>query len=71
MATVKQPTINPTNKLSAAIIGASLAAMLKAIVTNRYPYLGDPVIWEPMPIVVAAVAGYFVKDAPNVQVTNG
>lgn len=64
--TVAQPTLNPTNKLTAAIVAASLAAIVKGWVSNQWPYLGDPIIWEPLPIVVAAIAGWFVKDAPNV-----
>lgn len=66
MPTVQQPSANPTRKLTAAILGASIAALVKAVVTNKYPYLGDPIIWEPFPIVVGFLAGYVVKDKPNV-----
>jgi hypothetical protein len=66
--TISQPTINPTNKLTATVLGASLAALAKAYLTNRFPYLGDPIIWEPLPIVVGALCGYLVKDKPNVEV---
>ncbi len=62
---VDQPSQNPTRKLSAAILGMSVAAMVKAVVTNRWPYLGDPAIWEPFPIVCGALCGYFIKDRDN------
>lgn len=66
MPTVPQPSPNPTRKLSAAMLGASLAALAKAFITERYPYLGDPIIWEPLPILVGFLCGYIVKDKPNV-----
>ena len=65
MNTVDQPTANPTRKLTAAILAASLTSVAKAIITHEYPYLGDPIICEPLPIVIAAIAGYIIKDAPN------
>lgn len=48
------------------MLGASLAALAKAFITERYPYLGDPIIWEPLPILVGFLCGYIVKDKPNV-----
>ena len=66
MPTVKQPSPNPTNKLTAAMLAASIAGLAKAVITNRYPYLGDPVIWEPLPYIIGFGAGYIVKDRPNV-----
>lgn len=66
MPTVSQPSANPTRKLTAAMIGMSIATAAKAYITNKYPYFGDPAIWEPLPIIIGFAAGYVVKDKPNV-----
>ena len=65
--TVKQPSLRPTNKLTAAMISASLAGVVKAFVVQSYPDFADPTIWEPMPYLIGILVGYFVKDAPNVR----
>lgn len=65
MATVKQPTALPTNKLTAAMVTASAAGIVKALVLHNYPDFADPAIWEPLPYLVGGIVGYFVKDRPN------
>lgn len=68
MATVNQPTANPTNKLTAATIAAAAVSWSGVVVRNLWPEWYDPEAWAAaMPFVVLLV-GYFVKDAPNVEV---
>lgn len=65
MATVKQPTINPTNKLTAATIVAAAVPLAGLIVRNLWPSWYDETVWAGMtPILVMAI-GYFVKDEAN------
>lgn len=68
MATVTQPSAMPTRKLTSAMVSASVVAIIKAFVVHAYPQLSDPIIWEPLPLIVAFAVGYFVKDKPNVTV---
>lgn len=68
MTKVNQPSAMPTRKLTAAITSASIAAIIKAQIIHMWPHLAEPLIWEPMPIIVGAVVGWFVKDRPNVQI---
>jgi len=65
METVNQPTALPTNKLTAAMLSASLAGIVKAFVVQAWPQFADPIIWEPLPYIVGFAVGYFVKDRPN------
>lgn len=70
MTTVRQPSALPTNKLTVAMVSASLAGIAKAFVVQAWPQFGDPVIWEPLPYIIGFIAGWFVKDRPNVSVRN-
>lgn len=65
--TVNQPSALPTRKLTAAMLGASVAGLLKAFVVQQWPFLADPIIWEPLPYAFGFLLGYVVKDAPNVE----
>lgn len=65
MRTVNQPSALPTRKLTAAMLSASAAGIIKAVVINKWPQFADPMIWEPLPIVVGFLVGYAIKDAPN------
>ena len=65
MATITQPTIRPTNKLTAATIAAALVSVSGVFVRNIWPSWYDAETWATLlPIVVFAV-GYLVKDEPN------
>ncbi|RWB05479.1 MAG: hypothetical protein EOQ39_22350 [Mesorhizobium sp.] len=66
MRTVRQPSALPTNKLTAAMVSASAAGIVKALVVHNFPDFADPAIWEPLPYLVGGLVGYFVKDTPNV-----
>lgn len=67
MATVNQPSLKPTNKLSAAMLAASIAGIIQAWVIDQIPTFANPVIWAPLPILIGGVIGWFVKDKPNVE----
>lgn len=67
MNAVNQPSAIPTNKLTAAMLAASAAGVVKAVVVHAWPHFADPVIWEPLPYVLGFAVGYFVKDRPNVE----
>jgi hypothetical protein len=65
MATITQPTMRPTNKLTAATIAAAAVSISGVFVRNLWPSWYDPQAWATLlPIAVFAV-GYLVKDAPN------
>lgn len=66
METVTQPSALPTRKLTAAMLAASAAGIVKAAVVHQWPHFADPVIWEPLPYLLGFGVGYFVKDRPNV-----
>ena len=63
---VKQPTLNPTRKLSAVVIATAVLEIARVTFSALYPGLFDAAYWAAMqPIAVFAV-GYFVKDEANV-----
>ncbi|MBZ9897997.1 MULTISPECIES: hypothetical protein [unclassified Mesorhizobium] len=65
MATTTQPTIRPTNKLTAATIAAAAVSISGVFVRNVWPSWYDAETWATLlPLAVFAV-GYLVKDAPN------
>ena len=74
MATITQPTVNPTRKLTAAtaaVWGATLSVGGLAL-KNLYPEWYDPEVLlsvnSAVTTIAAFVAGWFVKDNPNVVV---
>lgn len=66
MATINQPTINPTNKLSASVIAVAVIELARVLTHNFWPAFDDAALWTALaPIAVFAV-GYFVRDEQNV-----
>lgn len=65
--TVSQPSLNPTNKLSAATIAAAVVALAQAIVVKNWPEFSDPQIWAAAYPLSVLVAGWFTPDKPNVE----
>lgn len=66
MPTVSQPTVNPTNKLTAATVGSAVIAVAGLILKNLFPIWYDPdVLLSVSPIVIFAL-GYIIRDKPNV-----
>lgn len=66
MTLVTQPSRLPTRKLSAGMIAAAVSAAIKSVILHIWPWLSDPLIWEPLPILIGFAVGYFVRDKPNV-----
>lgn len=66
--TIVQPTANPTRKLSAAVIGAAIMAVLGLGLRNLAPEWYDPTVLAAVTPIVIFGLGYFTKDAPNVDV---
>lgn len=66
MATVSQPSANPTNKLTAATIVAAVMPLSGLIVKNLAPSWYDDAVWAGLTPVMVMLVGYIVKDAPNV-----
>lgn len=65
---VVQPTLNPTNKLSAATIAAAIMAVSGMVVKNLWPEWYSAEVWMTLMPIVGVLAGYFVKDNANVIV---
>lgn len=75
MATVKQPTFAPTNKLTAAMLAGVAYEFLQPLVESGIGWLGGMlgVAWQLGPngdmvlmFATMMAAGYLVKDRPNV-----
>lgn len=67
--TVNQVNANPTRKLSAAVIGAAAMAVIGLVLRNSFPDWYDPAVMAALTPIVIFGLGYFVKDRPNVEVT--
>lgn len=62
---VSQPTRKPTNKLTAATLGALVVSVVSVVLRNLWPEWHDPEVFNALTPVVVGVLGYLVKDAPN------
>lgn len=62
---VDQPSLKPTNKLSAAVVVSLAMELSRVVVSAVWPDFYDPNLWIAItPIAVIAV-GYFIKDDLN------
>lgn len=68
MATVSQPSRQPTNKVSAATITTALVAVSGLALKNLAPQWYDPEVMLSMTPVLLFVVAWFVPDAPNIVV---
>ena len=66
---IDQPRANPTRKLSAAVLGAAMMAVAGLIVKNAAPGWYDPEVFAALTPVVIFALGYYVRDRPNVAVS--
>lgn len=66
MPTVKQPSVNPTNKLTAATAAAGIMALVGLVLKNLAPGWYDPEALMSITPLAVLVFGYFIKDQPNV-----
>lgn len=63
--TINQPSANPTNKLTAAVIGVAVIEVTRVLVANFAPGFDDQGMWTALSPVVVFLCGWFVPDAPN------
>lgn len=68
--TVNQGSINPTRKLSAAVIATAVLELLRVALGHFLPGTFDPAFWAAMSPVFIFGVGWFVKDEPNVVVVS-
>jgi hypothetical protein len=68
MSTVNQQTINPTRKLTAAVVATAVMETLRIVTTQVWPDVFDQAFWSAMLPVAVFAAGWFIKDEPNVVV---
>jgi len=74
--TVNQPTVNPTNKLTASVVGASVWGTLMLVVglalKNLAPGWYDPEVLASITLtgttLASFIAGWLTSDKPNVVV---
>jgi len=66
--TVNQPSANPTNKLSAAVVAAAGMGLLGLFLRNEVPNWYDPTVLALCSPVVVYFTGWFIRDAPNITV---
>lgn len=62
---VNQPSARPTNKLTAATLGALAVSVAGVVLLNLRPEWHDPVTFTLLTPVVVGLLGYVIKDAPN------
>lgn len=65
---VAQPSNNPTNKLTAAVVGAAVVEVFRALLNHYAPDFGQPELWTALSPVIVFLCGWFIPDAPNVVV---
>lgn len=68
MATIVQPSNNPTNKLTAAVAAMAFVSVARVAVRNLAPEWYDEGMFDALSPVLVLVLGWFIKDAPNVAV---
>lgn len=68
MAIVKQPTINPTNKLTAVTVATAVTEVARILLTHFAPEFADPALWAALQPVIVFAVGWMVHDSPNIIV---
>lgn len=66
--TINQPSANPTNKLTAAIIVAAGLSVLRVIVRNLAPEWADDAMFDSLLPLAVGIAGWYTPDRPNITV---
>ena len=66
--TINQPSSNPTNKLTAAIIGAAGISVLRVVVRVKFPEWADDAMFDSLTPLVIGMAGWYTPDRPNITV---
>lgn len=63
---VNQPSINPTRKLTAAVIATAGIEVTRIVAEQVFPGVFDGAFYAAISPIVVFGVGYFVKDEPNV-----
>jgi len=66
--TISQPSANPTNKLTAAVVGVAVVEVARTALANFAPGWSDPAMWTALSPIIVFMCGWFVPDAPNIVV---
>lgn len=66
MATINQPTINPTNKLTASVVAIAIIELARVLTHNFWPSFDDAGLWTALSPLAVFFIGYFIKDEQNV-----
>lgn len=69
--TISQPSANPTNKLTAAVVGIAVVEVARTALANFAPGWSDPAMWTALSPVIVFMCGWFIPDAPNIVVHVG
>jgi hypothetical protein len=65
---VNQASANPTNKLTAATVASAFMGVLALALKNLFPEWYDPETMLALSPIVAYVAGWLIRDKPNITV---
>lgn len=65
---VNQPSVNPTNKLSAAVVGSAAVGVVGLYLRNKLPGWYDPDLMLTVTPIVVWASGFVIRDKPNVVV---
>lgn len=65
---INQGGVNPTRKLSAAVIAAAVVSLSRAISSHFWPEFSDQTLWDALLPIAVYIAGFVVKDEANVVV---
>lgn len=65
---INQPSANPTNKLTAAVVAAAVVSLARAISSHFWPEFADQSLWDALLPIAVYLSGYLIKDSPNVVV---
>lgn len=65
MPLVKQASINPTRKLSAAVLATAMLELARVVTIHFLPDFSDPNLWAALTPVVVFGVGYLVHDEAN------
>lgn len=66
MALINQPTINPTNKLTASVVAVAVIELARVLTQNFFPSFDDAALWTALAPIAVFLVGYFIKDEANV-----
>lgn len=66
MPVINQPTINPTNKLTASVVAVAIIELARVLAHNFFPGFDDAGLWTALSPIAVFVAGYFIRDEATV-----